>query len=126
MTAATTTNDSLQHPSHGLDPCITIVFLLWLVMLAVVTSIVSVGRATGPPIPARTTINPNVAPWWELAVLPRIGRVTAGEIIRYRVSARAGATAQDNGPAFQCPADLDRVRGIGPVTLQRIGPYIDF
>jgi len=63
-------------------------------------------------------IDPNVAPWWELAQLPRIGEITAKRIVAYR---------QSIGPiAFRSAEDLDPVERIGPATLQNIEPFLKF
>lgn len=61
-------------------------------------------------------LNVNTATPGQLQVLPRIGPKTA----RYIVADR-----QEQG-AFRSIADLDRVRLIGPVTLERIGPWVAF
>lgn len=117
---------SVASPSAAYDPCISIVALLWLVMLAAVLPSLVIGYDTVSPAPARVTINPNTAPWWELTILPRIGESTARKIIRYRESVRRISPDGDEIVAFGCAADLARVRGIGPKTLLRIGHYLDF
>lgn len=75
--------------------------------------------------PTTQTVNPNLAPWHELTVLPRVGETIAREIVRHResVAQRKDARAQDS---FSSAADLDDVRGIGPITVQRIAPYLRF
>ena len=75
--------------------------------------------------PPRDTIDPNTASWWELTVLPRIGESTARRIVEYR-EARPPADTEAASGAFQRAADLERVRGIGPKTVQRIAPYLRF
>ncbi|MBI4717607.1 MAG: helix-hairpin-helix domain-containing protein [Planctomycetes bacterium] len=77
-----------------------------------------------PPAPARHTVDPNLAPWWELATLPRIGRASALRIIEYRESWSAGSN--DAGPAFRAPSDLQQVPTVGPKTIQRIGRHLRF
>lgn len=67
-------------------------------------------------------IDPNTAPWWELTALPQIGPTIAQRIVAFREDHAAHAAS----PAFACLADLDRVRGIGPKTLARIGPFLRF
>lgn len=54
------------------------------------------------------------ADWPELAQLPGIGPVLAKRIVESRSA---------EGP-FWAVEDLRRVRGIGPLTLQRIRPYL--
>jgi len=50
----------------------------------------------------------------ELMLMPGIGPKTARAIIRHR---------NESGP-FQSVKDLDRVRGVGPKTIQQIKPYV--
>jgi len=75
-------------------------------------------------------IDPNVATWAELVILPRIGEVTAKRIVAYREAHQAsGAAAPDGqGPpiVFFCPEDLEAVHGIGPKTVARIAPHLIF
>jgi DNA uptake protein ComE-like DNA-binding protein len=117
---------TLTFKSVAYDPCIPIVALLWLVMLAAALPSLAIGDDAVSPAPARVTIDPNTAPWWELTVLPRIGESTARKIVRYRESARTISPDGAEVVAFGCAADLAGVRGIGPKTLQRIGRYLDF
>jgi competence protein ComEA len=56
----------------------------------------------------------NQADWPELAELPEIGPTLARRIVESRESA---------GP-FADHEDLRRVRGIGPLTLERMRPYL--
>lgn len=72
------------------------------------------------PIPAAEVpapgLDPSTATAEALAGLPRIGPTLAHRIVE----------AQADGP-FRSPEDLRaRVRGIGPVTLARIQPYLRF
>ena len=60
-------------------------------------------------------INPNTAPTASLMRLPGIGRVRAMDIL-------AGRKAQP----FDTAADLERIRGIGPKTVEKIAPYLMF
>jgi hypothetical protein len=69
-------------------------------------------------------VNPNVAPWWELTVLPDVGPAIARRIVAYRES--RGPQATSHSPAYNAPSDLDAVSGIGPKTLQSIAPYLRF
>jgi competence protein ComEA len=65
----------------------------------------------GPRKPALTSkLNVNTATAPELELLPGIGPALAGRIIEDR---------EANGP-FKSVDDLDRVKGIGPKTLDRI------
>lgn len=97
-------------------------------LVAVLPVFLATGVAS-PTQPTLTSVNPNIAPWWELTVLPRIGPHTAREIVRYRESKGKRTTSSESGRhivAFRRAADLARVRGIGPKTLQRIGRYLSY
>ncbi len=59
-------------------------------------------------------VDVNSADWPELAQLPGIGETLARRIVESR---------QAVGP-FRDHRDLERVPGIGPLTLERIGPYL--
>lgn len=67
---------------------------------------------------AEEKINPNTADAASLVRLPHIGPARAQAIIEYRDS--AGATR------FTCPADMEKVRGIGPKTVEQIEPWLAF
>ena len=56
----------------------------------------------------------NSADWTELMQLPEIGEALAKRIIESR----------EREGRFNSHDDLDRVRGIGPKTLERIRPYL--
>ncbi|MBX9788628.1 MAG: helix-hairpin-helix domain-containing protein [Pirellulales bacterium] len=56
----------------------------------------------------------NAADWPELAQLPGIGETLARRIVESR---------QALGP-YRDHRDLERVPGIGPLTLERIGPHL--
>ncbi len=64
------------------------------------------------------SIDPNGATAAQLAELPGIGPAKAGDIVAYRASVDA--------PAFASPGDLARIRGIGPVTVEKTAPFLHF
>jgi len=66
------------------------------------------------PCSAAFMVDPNTAEWPELIQLPGIGETLAHRIVESR---------QTEGP-FLDHADLMRIRGIGPKTLDRISPYL--
>jgi competence protein ComEA len=68
-----------------------------------------------PAIPMPYRIDINTASWPELAQLPGIGETLARRIV---------ASRETEG-LFRRPADLRRVRGVGPVVLERILPYLE-
>jgi DNA uptake protein ComE-like DNA-binding protein len=81
-----------------------------------------------PTVPARFAdladrIDPNVADWQALAVLPAIGEKRAKQIVAYRedYAGRHGGRLP-----FRRPDDLQLVRGIGPVTADALRPYLIF
>ena len=84
--------------------------------------LVAIGSWRNPdPAPPATPhaglkIQINQASSADLELLPEIGPATADAILRHR---------EQNGP-FRNATDLDRVKGIGPVTLEKILPYISF
>ncbi len=85
------------------------------------------GRSERPRIHTTlSSVDPNVAPWWELTVLPRIGPAIAGRIVDYRESIMQRSGNDHAGRVFRVPADLTQVHGIGPKTVRRIGPFLHF
>jgi competence protein ComEA len=66
------------------------------------------------PLEASFEVDINQADWPELVQLPGIGEVLAKRIVDSR---------RTEGP-FADHADLQRVRGIGPLTLERVRPYL--
>jgi competence ComEA-like helix-hairpin-helix protein len=67
-------------------------------------------------VPADQRVDPNTATWTELDRLPGIGELTAKSIVDYREKHRS-ATGE---PVFRTAEDLERVRGIGPKTVEQI------
>jgi competence protein ComEA len=64
----------------------------------------------------RYQVDLNRASVAEFQALPEIGPRLAERIVRDR---------EANGP-FLGPEQLSRVRGVGPATLERIGPYLQY
>ncbi len=115
------------HPARRYDPCLSILPYLWAVMAIVAVRVLYAEAGPALQAPTVISIDPNVAPVWELTVLPRIGDGVAHEIVRYRESlGMAASSAGGETPVFATAADLTRVRGIGPITLRRIAPYLRF
>jgi competence protein ComEA len=67
-----------------------------------------------PPLRATFQVDINEADWPELAQLPGIGETLAKRIVQSR---------QADGP-FLDHAELTRVNGIGPKTLDAVRPYL--
>jgi len=78
---------------------------------------------TGKEIRIDNRINPNNASVASMARLPGIGIARAEAIVTYRNNFRG-----KNGEAqpFQGPDDLQKVNGIGPVTVQNISEWLKF
>ena len=68
-------------------------------------------------------INPNNAPIESLIRLPGLGIGRAGAIIAYRESSNEKNAGSQ---AFQSSNDLQKVRGIGPKTVQNINGLLKF
>ncbi|MHC4460953.1 MAG: ComEA family DNA-binding protein [Planctomycetota bacterium] len=68
-------------------------------------------------------INPNDAPVASLVRLPGIGIGKTRAIVAYREE-----FGEENGnkPAFQNPNDLQKVKGIGPKTVENIREWLKF
>jgi competence ComEA-like helix-hairpin-helix protein len=77
--------------------------------------------ARASELPGR--IDPNTATAPMLAALPNIGPKRAQQIIAYRET-----FLHDNPDAlpFTRPEDLANVKGIGPVTVEHLRPYLVF
>ncbi len=67
-------------------------------------------------------LDPNIATWTDLTLLPRIGNITAERIIAFREENRTSG----GGPVFHSAQDLERVHGIGPVTVSKIEGFLTF
>ncbi len=68
---------------------------------------------TGDVLPSPARLNVNEAQDYELAMLPGIGPKIAEAIIAYR---------REHGP-FAALADLEKVSGIGPSTVEKVRPH---
>jgi competence protein ComEA len=86
--------------------------LYWVVQGGLSGGLIDIDRAE--PLTAKFLVDINQADWPELAVLPEIGPTLAQRIVDSR---------ETSGP-FVDHEDLRRVRGIGPLTLDRMRPYL--
>jgi competence protein ComEA len=66
------------------------------------------------PLEAKYLVDINRAEWPEFAELPEVGELMARRIVESRAA---------DGP-FRDHEDLRRVRGIGPLTLETLRPYL--
>ena len=96
-----------------------LITVLWLIAGMATAQIIRAGLGQVPQTDPR--INPNSAEWWQLTSLPTIGEGRAKAIVAYR---NEWTTA--DGPVFTQAADLEKVRGIGPKTVQRIERHLRF
>jgi competence protein ComEA len=74
--------------------------------------LIEIDRAS--PLEARYLVDINSADWPEIAELPDIGETLARRIVDSRASTGV----------FKDHDDLRRVRGIGPLTLEKLRPYL--
>jgi competence ComEA-like helix-hairpin-helix protein len=74
-------------------------------------------------IELESRINPNKASISSLARLPGIGISKAAAIIAYRENF---SKKEPNSTAFTKPEDLQKIRGIGPKTVQKISDYLKY
>jgi competence protein ComEA len=84
----------------------------WVVQGGLRGGLIEIDRAE--PLSAEFLVEVNKADWPELAELPEIGPTLAQRIVESRTAA---------GP-YVDHEDLRRVRGIGPLTLERMRPYL--
>lgn len=88
--------------------------LILLVAVLLLQALPAAPEAAPPPVADLVhRVDLNSAPWHELADLPGIGAVRAREIVRDR---------EARGP-FRDVADLQRVPGVGPVTVARVREF---
>ena len=74
-------------------------------------------------------IDPNVADWSELAILPDIGEKIARSIVSYREEQRALLSmgpVGDRKNVFTCLEDLQAIPGLGTARIERLSPYLKF
>lgn len=74
-----------------------------------------------PPIQAAPErINPNTAPVASLVRLPGIGKARALDIVHFRKS------SDSQELAFRTTQDMERIKGIGPKTVEKLTPWLIF
>ncbi|MGD8786415.1 MAG: helix-hairpin-helix domain-containing protein, partial [Phycisphaerales bacterium] len=82
-----------------------------------------VGHSYACEIELESRINPNEAPIASLVRLPGIGISRAGAIVAYRENLDR---KDKEYSVFQNSNDLQKVKGIGPKTAQKIGQLLKF
>jgi DNA uptake protein ComE-like DNA-binding protein len=90
-----------------------------------------VAGETAAPLEGR--IDPNIAEWYDLTRLPRVGEGLARRVVAYRqAKIQEWREAHPNEPAEQAPRvfahaeDLRSIKGIGPKTLEQLRPFLRF
>ena len=107
----------IQSFAFVISVCVAVCF-----SLGFVSEYVSSGQ--GSKIELESRINPNDAPIASLVRLPGIGVSRAGAIIAYREN--FGGSPYGGNPVFRSCNDLQKVKGIGPKTVQNIGELLTF
>jgi competence protein ComEA len=92
-----------------------------LLCLGFVCRLIDTGQQCRLEIDSR--INPNNAPAASLIRLPGIGVARALAIVAYR---EEFSKRDDNKPAFRKCEDLQKVKGIGPKTVENISEWLKF
>ncbi len=92
--------------------CFCALLLHWIWQLTFRSALIDIDRAE--PLAVQFQIQINQADWPEFTLLPGIGETLARRIVEYRT--RHGH--------FRSIEQLERVKGIGPKTMRRIGPYL--
>lgn len=101
-----------------------LMIVLWAVALPAVAAHLMRDPTPQDRPTARYTLDPNIAVWWELTALPRVGESIARGIVAHREAVRASSPSAK--PVFTRPEDLAAVRGIGPITVRRLAPHLYF
>ncbi len=111
-------NERLLNPTEQLAAAVLTSFALVCLAVWWMWQGGATGRAIDvdrdPAVPISFVVNVNEADWPELSLLPGIGPVLAQRIVAGR---------EQDGP-FRSVDDLRRVRGIGPITVERLRPHI--
>ena len=68
-------------------------------------------------------LDPNVATWQELAVLPQLGEKRAREIVAYRDQFRSD---ERGDTPFARAEDLLKIRGVGVALVETLRPHLMF
>ena len=71
----------------------------------------------------RDQLDPNTATAEDLSALPNLGPAMARRIVEDREQFQK---SHPNEPAYEKIEDLQRIKGIGPATLENLRPYLRF
>jgi len=105
----------------------SLAFVIAVFVCVVLCSYFGAGNSSGctlpPAVPFDSRINPNEAPLGSLVRLPGVGISRAEAIVAYRQNFRK---RQKRSRAFQTRDDLQKIKGIGPKTVQNITDSLKF
>jgi competence ComEA-like helix-hairpin-helix protein len=121
----TESNNFIRQTVAGQDRIQALAFVISVCMcvlssLAFISGFGNAGQPSGVELESR--INPNDAPAASLIRLPGIGTARALAIVAYREN----FGKKDSNPAFRSCDDLQKVKGIGPKTVQNISEWLKF
>jgi competence protein ComEA len=111
--------NSIQSFAFVLSVCVAVSFCCGFV------SVPLAGESTSSQhkIETEGRINPNYAPIESLVRLPGLGISRAGAIVAYRESF---GQADGISTAFERADDLQKIKGIGPKTVQGMSEWVKF
>jgi competence ComEA-like helix-hairpin-helix protein len=107
---------TIQSFAFVISVCMCVLF-----SLGFISGFGSAGQPSGVELESR--INPNDAPVASLIRLPGIGVARALAIVAYREDF---SKKDSNGPAFRNCDDLQKIKGIGPKTVQNLNEWLKF
>jgi competence ComEA-like helix-hairpin-helix protein len=114
-------SDSTQNKIQSFAFCLALSVGACLSICFVVSSLARLGQSCEIRLESR--INPNYAPLGSLMRLPGIGDVRVKAIIAYR---EEFSKKDSNSIAFRNCDDLQKVKGIGPKTVEDISQWLKF
>jgi len=116
--------DNMKHAGQNRIQSFAFVISVCLAVCFAFVFISNLERSSGQcEIELEGRINPNDAPVESLVRLPGMGPGRAGAIIIYRQNINGENAGK---PAFQNCDDLQKVKGIGPKTVQNICQWLKF
>lgn len=126
MSADTEIDNFIRQTQDGQNRTRSFAFVISVCICALFSVVfISDFRTFKPPsrINLEGRINPNYAPVASLIRLPGIGVSRAHAIVTYR---EEFGKKDGDSPAFRNSDDLQKVKGIGPKTVQNISKWLKF